>query len=79
MKKHFTLIPGTISKDTVEALQSLLRDAESGDIIGFVYAAMYKGRNFIVNTAGEAYQSPTFARGMVAALDDHLMDRVRNE
>jgi hypothetical protein len=76
MKKPFELMPDNISHDTVEALKSLLEEAERGEIIGFAFAAMYKGRDFIVNTAGEAYRSPTFARGMVQALDDHLMDRV---
>ena len=76
MKKPFGLMPDTISKDTVEALKTLLADAERGDIIGIACAAMYKGRDFIVNTAGEAHRSPTFARGMVNALDDHLMYKV---
>jgi hypothetical protein len=76
MKKPFELMPDNISHDTVEALKSLLEEAERGEIIGFAFAAMYKGRDFIVNTAGEAYRSPTFARGMVQALDDHLMNRV---
>jgi hypothetical protein len=76
MKKPFELMPDNISHDTVEALKSLLEEAERGEMIGFAFAAMYKGRDFTVNTAGEAHRSPTFARGMVQALDDHLMDRV---
>lgn len=76
MKRPFTLAPDSISHDTVEALQALLADAERGEIIGVAFAVMYKGRDFIVNTAGEAHRSPTFARGMVQALDDHLMQKV---
>lgn len=76
MDRPFGLIPDNISKDTVGALRELLASAEKGEIIGVAYAVMYKGRDYIVNTAGEAYRSPTFTRGMVQALDDHLMQRV---
>jgi hypothetical protein len=79
MKKPFGLAADTISHDTVEALKALLAEAEQGEMIGFAFAAMYKGRDFIVNTAGEAHRSPTFARGMVQALDDHLMQKVHNQ
>lgn len=74
--KRYRLTPDTISHDTVEALRTLLADAERGYIIGVAFAVMYKGRDFVVDTAGEAHRSPTFARGMVAALDDHLMHKV---
>jgi hypothetical protein len=73
MDRPFTLVPDSISHDTIEALKALLRDAEKGEIIGLAFAVMYKGRDYIVNTAGEAHRSPTFTRGMVPALDDHLL------
>jgi hypothetical protein len=76
MDRPFALAPDSISHDTVEALQTLLKDAQRGEIIGVAFAVMYKGRDYIVNTAGEAHRSPTFARGMVQALDDHLMHKV---
>lgn len=76
MDRPFTLVQETISHDTIEALRVLLKDAERGEIIGVAFAVMYKGRDYIVNAAGEAYRSPTFARGMVKALDDHLMQKV---
>lgn len=79
MKPPFTLIPDTVSTDTVECLKLLLRRARRGEVIGLAYCAVLKQRNYIVNTAGVAYQSPTFARGMVAALDDQLSDAVRRE
>lgn len=77
MKPPFTLIPDTVSADTVECLELLLRRARRGEIIGLAYAAMLKQRAYIVNTAGTAHESPTFARGMVAALDDQLALRIR--
>lgn len=78
MDRPFTLAPDSISHDTIEALKVLLEDAKKGEVIGLAFAVMYKGRDYIVNTAGEAHRSPTFTRGMVQALDDHLMHMVHD-
>jgi hypothetical protein len=48
-------------------------------VIGLAYAAMLKKRAFIVNTAGTAHHSPTFARGMISVLDDELGRRIRGD
>lgn len=77
MKDPYVLLPDYISHDTVDCLKQLLAQAKRGEIIGMAYAAMLKRRAYIVNTAGEAHRSPTFARGMVAALDDQLAGRIR--
>lgn len=79
MKAPFSLVPDTVSTDTVRCLQTLLRRARAGEVIGLAYCAMLKQRLYIVNTAGVAHESPTFARGMVAALDDSLSDRIHNK
>lgn len=76
MDRPFSLAPDSLSHDTIEALRMLLKDAEKGEVIGLAFAVMYRGRDYIVNTAGEAHRSPTFTRGMVQALDDHLMHMV---
>jgi hypothetical protein len=76
--KPYQLIPDRVSTDTVECLQLLLRRAKRGEIIGLAYCAMLKQREYIVNTAGVAHESPTFARGMVAALDDSLSNRIHH-
>ena len=73
----FVLIQDTISTDTVECLSQLLEHAKTGEITGIAFAVMLKRRGYIANSAGEAFRSPTFARGMVAALDDQLAKRVR--
>lgn len=78
MKRPFTLIPDGVSTDTVECLQQLLQRARTGEVIGLAFCAMLKRRAYIVNTAGVAHESPTFARGMVAALDDSLSNRIHN-
>lgn len=77
MKPPFRLVPDAISTDTTTALRQLLQLAESGELIGIAFAAMMKQRRYFVNTAGEAHRNPTFARGIVAALDDDLGQRMR--
>lgn len=73
MKRPFTLVTKTISHDTVEALGTLFEQAKQGDLIGVAFAAMYKEGGYMVDAAGEAHRSPTFARGMIRALDDELI------
>ena len=73
----FKLINEPLSHDTVEALRELLTHAEAGEIVGLAFAAMYRRRQFITDTAGECHRNPVFTRGMVAALDDCLADRMR--
>lgn len=77
MKPPFRLVPDAISKDTIKCLEQLLGAAREGHVIGLAYAAMLKRREYIVNTAGEAHRNPTFARGMVSALDDQLGGEVK--
>lgn len=77
MKPPFILIPDTLSNDTIECLETLLDFARKGEIVGIAFAAALKKRAYITNTAGECFRNPTFARGMVAALDDQLSGRVR--
>lgn len=77
MKPPFVLVPDTISNETVECLEQLLHYAKSGEVNGIAYAAMLRRRHYIVDTAGEAHRNATFARGMVAALDDQLSNRIR--
>ena len=72
MKPPFRLVPDALSHETVAALESLLADAKAGKLIGIAFAGMYRQREFIVNTAGEAYRNPVFARGMVSYLHDQL-------
>lgn len=75
-RKPFSIVPNALSNDTVEALRELLSQAERGEVIGIAYAAMIKGRHYVVDTAGELHENPTFARGLVKALDDELGRRV---
>lgn len=72
MDGRFKLVGETVSADVVEALEELLGQARSGQLIGIAFAAMYLRRHYIVDTAGECRRNPTFTRGMVRALDDQL-------
>lgn len=77
MKPPFLLVPDQISSDTIQCLETLLAHARSGEVIGIAFAAALKRRAYITNTAGECHRSPTWARGLVAALDDQLALRIR--
>ena len=68
----FRLAGPAPSHDTIQALEDLLQDARSGKLVGLLYCAMFDRRAYRVGAAGEAHRSPTFARGMVCALDDEL-------
>jgi hypothetical protein len=72
MKAPFRLVQPPACHDTVKALAELLEDAQNGHLIGVAFCAMYKRREFIVGTTGEADRSPVFTRGMLACLDDKL-------
>lgn len=76
-KPPFSLLESEGSTDVVECLRELLAKAEEGDIIGIAVAAMLKRRGYVCQTAGEAHRSPTYARGMILALDDQLALRVK--
>lgn len=79
MKRTYRLVPDQISDDTVVALEELLEDARAGRLIGMAFAGMYQQRKYIVNTTGEVTRSPTFARGMVAVLDDYIGRKVSRQ
>ncbi len=77
MKPPYSLVPDTLPVETIACLEQLLKAARSGELIGLAFAGMLKRRGYIVNSAGEAHRNPTFARGMVAALNDQLAGRIR--
>lgn len=76
MKPPFHLIQNKISGHTVSALRQLLSEAESGEIIGMAFIAMYRNREFVVDTTGESRRNPVFTRGMLSYLDDELSSKM---
>lgn len=77
MKQPYILVPDNVPHDLIECLEVLLDAARRNELTGIAFAGTLKRRGYIVNTAGEAHRNPTFARGMIAALDDQLSMRVR--
>lgn len=77
MKPAFRLVMlGGVSRDTVECIEAVLNRAKRGEVIGLVYGELHRDRKYTVHACGEAYRNPTFARGIVSALDDHLAHQV---
>lgn len=74
----YTLVRDHISRDTVEALETLLVLAKEGTVTGIAFACTLKQRKYLVNVAGMAFHEPAFARGMVCALDDELRGIVQD-
>ena len=71
-----TLVPKQADEQTVKALAQLLHLAVEGQVVGLAFCAAMRERRYFVDTAGMAHDNPTFARGMVGALDDHLADLI---
>lgn len=76
MKPPFRLVPDDLSTDTVACLEQLLIMARENQLHGLAFVALVKGRRFIRNSAGECARNPLYTRGLVAALDDHLKDKM---
>ena len=68
----YKLVRDMVSKDTVEALETLLKAAKEGEVTGIAFACTLRRQRYITNVAGACYKNPTFARGMVGSLDDEL-------
>jgi hypothetical protein len=67
---------GEVSADTIECLARLLEQAKRGEVLGLAFGVILRRSNYTVHTTGEARRNPTFTRGVLAALDDHLSDAV---
>lgn len=61
-----------VSGSLVALLEQVLDQARMGAVTGAVIGLSLKGRRYHVNVAGALVRDPTFARGIVAALDDEL-------
>jgi hypothetical protein len=74
--RPYSLIPDSVSHETVAALEQLAERARAGEVLGVGFVAVLKRRRYIVNTAGDCRTDPTLTRGMVLALDDELRSMV---
>ena len=76
--KPFTIVKGPVAMDAIEALEFLLNEARSGELIGLAYGAMLKSRReCYVDTTGEAHRNPIFALGIIGALWNDIANRAR--
>ena len=68
-----------VSREAIEKLEHLLREARAGRVIGIAYVAMHKTFAYTVDIAGETKRSPTLTRGMLHLLDDELSAIIRGK
>lgn len=68
----YQLVQNPISHDTIEALETLLAGAKSGEITGIAFACTMKKTRYFTDVAGACYKNPTFSRGMLMTLGDEL-------
>jgi hypothetical protein len=73
------LIKDPISADTIEAFAKLLEGAIEGRYVGAVIGVIRPRRRYSVHCIGEASRNPTFARGVVQAIDDDLRDSIHGD
>lgn len=78
-KAQLIAIDRCVSRDTVECLRGLLRQAEQGEVVGIAYAAMHRGRHFHTESCGEANRNPAFASAMAGALWFDIQLQLRGE
>jgi hypothetical protein len=65
------------SKECFRELVRLIGQASTGELIGIAFIAMYgDGGGYRADAIGEADACPTYARGCILALDDHLKEKV---
>lgn len=66
------IVPARASEETIATLRSRVREAESGDLVGYACVLMYKGHEYQVEIIGETVNAPIFTRGLLNLLDDKL-------
>ena len=60
------------SQATIDRLRSLLRQAESGKLIGLAYVAMHSGHTWDYHCAGETQRDKAWTLGMLQAFATKL-------
>ena len=72
------LVKNYICQDTVDALEYLLHEARSGELIGLVYGGMRKHRSCFVDAVGDGRRDPLFALGVANFLTGVISTRARD-
>jgi hypothetical protein len=77
VKMH--LVRDQVSRDLLQTCVQLLEAVQAGHVTGIAFACTLKGKKYFVNVSGALERDPTFARGVVAALDDELSRMVQGQ
>jgi hypothetical protein len=56
-----------------------LEAVRAGVVTGIVFAATMKGRRYYIKAAGALERDPTYARGILATLDDQLAEQIHGK
>jgi hypothetical protein len=64
------------SMDTLQCARRLVVSAQDGEVVGAVIGFLYRRQRYSVAVCGVAHENPTWARGVVQAIDDELADLV---
>jgi hypothetical protein len=75
-KPALRLVPKYVCADTVELAKRLLELAQDGDVIGLTVGIALPNRLYCIETVGTLRDCPTFARGLIRAMDDELRELV---
>jgi hypothetical protein len=67
------------SYETVECLRELLKEAESGELIGIAWVSMYRRRVWDRRSCGEAHRNPAWTLGMIQAYSVKLADEINDQ
>lgn len=67
----------TISQETVDELEELVKEAKAGTITGIAYVAMHRGADISFNAAGRARFVPVYTLGAVESLKQYISSLLR--
>lgn len=73
------LVRDHVSRDMLQTCVQLLEAVREGHVTGMAFACSMRGKKYFVNVSGTLARDPTFARGVVAALDDELARMVQGK
>lgn len=74
-----TLADKYVSESTVDVLKDLLKDAETGTLIGIAFISVERGRRPDFGWSGYAHQDPYFTLGAIDQLHDIMLEKAKEK
>ena len=68
-----------VSEGTISVLKDLLRDAETGKLIGIAFISVERGRRPDFGWSGYAGQDPNFTLGAIDQLHDIMLEKAKEK